>query len=261
MATRLTKLRIDEVSLCEKGANPGAMITLFKRDAPTEIEVPRDSDRYFGATGRGEAHTALWASYDNHRRALGPGRQATAFAQAWADLDDAGKQAIRDEEASTEAAKEAAAAAAEAERKKEMMKTMNNSKLEEIVKLAHQIQDGTIGNHADRASWYGAIKALAEEHREPGETAQMAFARVITKTADGKAMFAAYQGSAGTDYRPEPEAPTAILKADSAYMKLKKIAADLNADDPDLTDGTAFVKAFNENRELAELSKRESAFA
>jgi hypothetical protein len=263
MPTRLKKLRIDEVSICDVGANPHARITLFKRDTPTEIETPRDSDRYFGATGRGEAHTALWASYDNHRRALGPGRQATAFSQAWADLDDAGKQAIRDEEMATERAKQAAADAVEAERKKEMMKQMNNSKLEDIVKLAHDVDAGRMGHYADRAAWYGAITKAAETQRKQNESPQQSFARYITQDPDGKVMYRCYKTAAGSDYVPSEPEPAPVIKSDSAYGRLKKIAGDLCAENPGLTASAAFVKVFTDpaNRELAELSKRESAFA
>jgi hypothetical protein len=265
MATRLKKLRIDEVSLCDRGANPHARITLFKRDVPA-IETPKDSAPLeFNATGRGPAHDRLFESFDNHRRQMGPAQGRTAFQTAWAELTDDEKQEIRNEEAATEAAKLAAAAAAEKERQREMMKQMNNPKLQEIVKLAHQIQDGKIGNHADRASWYGAIKALAEEHREPGETAQRAFARVITKTVDGRAMFAAYQGSAGSDYVPPTPEPARVIKADSAYARLKKIASNLREERPELklTEAAAFLKVFTDpvNRELADLSKREQVFA
>jgi hypothetical protein len=263
MATKLRKLVINEISLVDKGANQHAYITLFKRDVP-KIETPKDSAPLeFNASGRGPAHDALWTSFDNYRRQMGPAQGRKAFETAWADLDDDEKDEIRAEEAATEAAKLAAAAAQEKERQKEMMKTVNDSKLEAVVKLAHQIQDGKIGNHADRASWYSALKALADEHREPHETAQMAFARVITKTIDGRAMFAAYQGSAGTDYVPPAPEPAPVVKSDSAYGRLKKIAGELCAENPGLTSSAAFVKVFTDpaNRELAELTKRESAFA
>jgi hypothetical protein len=263
MPTKLKKLRIDEISLVDRGANPHAFVTLFKRDAP-EIETPKDADPLnFNASGRGPAHDALWTSFDNYRRQMGPAQGRKAFETAWADLDDDEKDEIRAEEAATEAAKLAAAAAQEKERQKEMMKIVNDSKLEAVVKLAHQIQDGKIGNHADRASWYSALKALADEHREPHETAQMAFARVITKTIDGRAMFAAYQGSAGTDYVPPAPEPAPVVKSDSAYGRLKKIAGELCAENPGLTSSAAFVKVFTDpaNRELAELSKREQVFA
>src|SRR5664279_4825508 len=139
MATRLKKLRIDEVSICDVGANPHARITLFKRDVP-EIETPKDSAPLeFNARGRGPAHDALWTSFDNYRRQMGPAQGRKAFETAWADLTDDEKQTIRDEEVATEAARQAAAAAEQKEREREMMKTMNDSKLEDIVKLAHDV--------------------------------------------------------------------------------------------------------------------------
>ena len=150
MATKLRKLRIDEISLVDRGANPHAFITLFKRDTP--IETPQDSDRNFNASGRGPAHDKLFTAYDNYRRATGPAQAASAFQSAWADLTDDEKQQIRNEEAAVEAAKEAAEAAEQKEREREMAKQMNNSNLEEIVKLARDVDAGRMGNHADRAS-------------------------------------------------------------------------------------------------------------
>ena len=37
MPALLKKIRISEVSLCDRGANPHAFVTLFKRDTPAEI--------------------------------------------------------------------------------------------------------------------------------------------------------------------------------------------------------------------------------
>jgi len=263
MAKKLRNLVINEISLVDKGANQHAYITLFKRDAP-EIETPKDADPLnFNASGRGPMHDKLFTAYDNYRRGMGSAQASSAFQLAWDDLTDAEKQTIRDEEASTEAAKLAAAAAAEAERKKEMMKTMNDSKLEEIVKLAHDVDAGRMGHYADRASWYGAITKIAETQRKPNESSQQSFARFITEDADGKVMFKCYQTSAGSDYvAPAPE-PAPVIKADSAYGRLKKIAADLCAETPGLTSSAAFVKVFTDpaNRELAQRSKTESAFA
>jgi hypothetical protein len=205
----------------------------------------------------------LWTSYDNRRRALGPGRDPHAFAQAWDALADDEKDEIRAEEAATEAAKEDAAAAAEAERAKEMMKNMNDSKLEEIVKLAHQIQDGKIGHYADRASWYKAISKTAEAQRKPNESVHQSFARYVTESDDGKAMYRCYKTAAGSDYAPPAPEPAPVLKTDTAYFRLKKMASELCAETPSLTASAAFVKVFTDpaNRALAELSKRESAFA
>jgi hypothetical protein len=253
MATKLKRLRIDEISLVDKGANQHAYITLFKRDVP-KIETPKDSAPLeFNASGRGPAHDELWIAFDNYRRQMGPAQGRKAFETAWADLTDDEKQEIRNEEAATEAAKLAAAAAAEKERQREMMKQMN-SKLAAIVKLAHEVQDGKIGNHADRASWYSALKALAEEHREPGETAQMAFARVITKTVDGKAMFAAYQGSAGADYVP-PAPPVPVAKSNSANETIRKLADEMTSTDPSMSRLDALVKVHKERPDLSAAAK------
>jgi hypothetical protein len=266
MPTKLRKLRIDEVSICDVGANPHARITLFKRDAPKEIETPQDSDRNFNASGRGPMHDKLLIAYDNYRRAKVPGQASSAFQSAWDDLTDSEKDEIRAEEQSTEAAKEALAATEQKEREREMTKTMNDSKIEEIVKLAHDIDSGRMShNYADRAHWYRAIAKVAETQRKPNESTQQSFARFITQDPDGKVMYRCYKTAAGSDYVPPAPEPTPVIKADSAYARLKKIASDLREDKPDLklTEAAAFVKVFTDpaNRELAELSKRESAFA
>jgi hypothetical protein len=265
MVKKLRNLIISEVSLVGKGANPHAHILLCKRDDSDEIETPQDSDRNFNASGRGPMHDKLLISYDNYRRAMGPAQASRAFEMAWDDLTDSEKNEIRAEEQSTEAAREAAAAAEEKERAKDMMKTMNDdSKIQEVVKLAHDIDSGRMShNFADRASWYGAITKIAETQRKPNESSQQSFARFITEDADGKVMFKCYQTSAGSDYvAPAPE-PAPVIKADSAYGRLKKIAADLCAETPGLTSSAAFVKVFTDpaNRELAQRSKTESAFA
>jgi hypothetical protein len=265
MATKLRKLVINEISLVDRGANQHALVTLFKRDAPKEIETPRDSDRNFNATGRGPAHSRLLIAYDNYRRTMGPAQAHRAFETAWADLTDDEKQTIRDEEAATEAAKEAAAAAEQKEREREMMKTMNDSKLEDIVKLAHDVDAGRMGHYADRAAWYGAIAKAAETQRKPNESSQQSFARYVTEDVDGKAMYRCYKTAAGSDYVPPAPEPAPVIKADSAYGRLKKIASNLREARPELklTEAAAFLKVFTDpvNRELAELSKRESAFA
>jgi hypothetical protein len=265
MAKKLRNLFISEVSLVDKGANPHARIVLCKRDVP-EIQVPKDSAPLeFNASGRGPAHDALWNSFDNYRRQMGPAQGRTAFETAWAELDDDEKQQIRNEEVATEAARQAAADAAEAERKKEMMKQMNNSKLEEIVKLAHDVDAGRMGNHADRAAWYGAISKAAESQRKSNESSQQSFARYVTEDADGKAMYRCYKSAAGSDYVPPAPEPAPVIKADSAYGRLKKIASNLREARPELklTEAAAFLKVFTDpvNRELAELSKREQVFA
>ena len=93
--------------------------------------------------------------------------------------------------------------------------------------------------------------------RSPATRATLGFPLRVRFDAVG------YQGSAGTDYvAPEPE-PAPVIKVNSAYGRLKKIAGELCAETPGMTASAAFVKVFTDpaNREFAELSKRESAFA
>jgi hypothetical protein len=262
MPTKLRKLRIDEISLVDRGSNPHAMITLFKRDVPA-IETPQDSDRNFNASGRGPTHDKLFTAYDNYRRATGPAQASSAFQSAWDDLTDSEKDEIRAEEKATEAAKEAAAAAETKERERQMVKTMNDSKLEDIVKLAHDVDAGRMGNHADRAAWYGAISKAAETQRKPNESSQQSFARFITEDDDGKAMYRCLKSASGSDYVPPAPEPVPVIKTDSAYGRLRVMASQLCAETPGLTASAAFVKVFTDpaNRELADQSKRESAFA
>lgn len=130
----------------------------------------------------------------------------------------------------------------------------------EIVQLAKRINAGESGNHRSKAEWYRVTKVMAEEQRQAGETSEQAFARYVTATDDGKAMFGAYKSAGGPDFQPTP-APVVIAKTETAHAKLRKIATNLKAENPALTDGAAFLKAFTENRELAEQSKRENAFA
>jgi hypothetical protein len=131
----------------------------------------------------------------------------------------------------------------------------------EIISLAKSINAGTSGNHATKASWYEVMKRLAEQDRKSDQSSEQAFAAFI-QTPDGAELFKAHKSASGPDYQPEAvEVP--IVKVDSAYSRLKKIARDLCEENPDLTEGAAFLKVFTDpaNRELAELSKRESAFA
>jgi hypothetical protein len=254
MPTKLKRLRIDEISLVDKGANPHAMITLFKRNTPTEIETPQDSDRNFNASGRGPAHDKLLIAYDNYRRTMGSAQASSAFQSAWDDLTDDEKQTIRDEEAATEAAKLATAAAAEAERKKEMVKRMNDAKLEDIVKLAHDVDAGRMGNHADRANWYGAISKVAEMQRKSNESSQQSFTRYVTEDADGKAMYRCYKSASGSDYVP-PALAVPVAKVNSANELIRKAADELMAANPKLSKLDALVRVHNQRPDLSAAAK------
>ena len=227
-------------ALVDRGANQHAHVTLFKRDAK-EIETPRDAAPLeFNATGRGPAHDALWTAFDNHRRQMGPAQGSTAFQTAWAELTDDQKQTIRDEEMATEKVRQTAEAAAEAERKREMEK-MDLLKFDEVKKLARDVVDEKIGNHASRQQWYSAISKAAEAQRKPNETREMAFSRFVTGDADGKVMFKAMRGAAGNDYMPPtPAAP--VVKANSANEEIRKLADEMTGADPSLSRLDALIE-------------------
>ena len=253
MAKKLRNLVINEISLVDKGANQHAYITLFKRDAP-EIETPKDADPLnFNASGRGPMHDKLFTAYDNYRRGMGSAQASSAFQLAWDDLTDAEKQTIRDEEASTEAAKLAAAAAAEAERKREMEK-MDLLKFDEIKKLARDVVDEKIGNHASRHQWYSAISKAAETQRKPNETREMAFSRYATEDADGKVMFKAMRAAAGDDYVPQA-APVPVAKVNSANELIRKAADELMAANPKLSKLDALITVHNQRPDLSAAAK------
>lgn len=133
---------------------------------------------------------------------------------------------------------------------------------QEIVALAKRIVAGDSGNHRSKAEWYRVAKLVAEEQRQAGETAEQAFSRFVTETDDGRAVFAAYKNADGPDFQPTPK-PVVVAKADTAYSKLKKLAAELRDDQPDLTEHQAFAKIATDpkNRELLEQSKREPTSA
>jgi hypothetical protein len=252
MATKLRKLQINEVSLCDAGANEGARIMLFKRDIPSdEIEVPRDSDRHFGATGRGPAHDRLMVEYDNRRRSTA--YPDSAFRAAWDDLDPDEKQEVRNEEAAHAAAVQAAADGAQKE-------SQRMSDTDVLIKSAHAIACGDMENDLISASrWHAELRKMAAAVQAPGESIQQSVTRLVLTDPDAKALFKAAKTGTVDDVPPAPE-PARMLKKDSAYARLHDIGAGFIAADPSLTREQAFVKAFNENRELAELSKREQAF-
>jgi hypothetical protein len=103
------------------------------------------------------------------------------------------------------------------------------------------------------------MKRLAEQDRKSGQSSEQAFAAFI-QTPDGAELFRVHKSASGPSFEPVAvEVP--VIKADSAYARLKKIAGELCAENPDLTEGAAFLRVFTDlaNRELAELSKREQA--
>jgi hypothetical protein len=139
-----------------------------------------------------------------------------------------------------------------------LVKQGDGDALTNIVKLAHDIASGKCGNHATAAQWREAInKAAAREY--PERPAHAAFLKFVVEHDDGRAMFHAYKSAQGdVDGKPAP-----VIKADSAYAQLRKIADEMCRADTSLTRHTAIAKiaADPKHRELWERAKREQAFA
>jgi hypothetical protein len=258
MATRLTKLQINEVSLCSSGANPGAMIVLCKRDIPTdEIELPEEyDDSNFDASGRGPMHERLWTLYDDNRRSSNYAKPA--FQAAWDALTPDEKQTVRNEEAAHAAAVQAQTDAKQMESEKEMNKSDNG---ELMIKLAHGVMRTGIENTVRRSSWHRALRKLAAERQEPGEKIETAVARLVKSDKDARALFSASCTGVADDTAPAPVAPAAVLKSGTAYSELRKIADGIVSENPGMTRYQGFAKAYSQNPELAQRSKTEQAFA
>jgi hypothetical protein len=128
-----------------------------------------------------------------------------------------------------------------------------------IVKMAHDVAGGA-DNHVSRSNWYGVLKALAEQRRGPTESSAQAFTKFVTGDPDGRALFAAHRSASGPDFVPEQVTAAPVLKSDSAYAQLRKIADGLCAEDPSLSRYSAFAKAFDAHPDLAARAKVEQVF-
>jgi hypothetical protein len=129
----------------------------------------------------------------------------------------------------------------------------------EIVRLAKQINEGA-ANHRSKSDWYAVIQKLAGDQRRADETAEQSFTRYVTTESDGRELFAAYKSAGGPDYVPHEPEPAPVAKTDTAYSKLMRLADGIRAEQPELSQATAFAKAFIDpkNKALAEEAKREN---
>jgi hypothetical protein len=253
MATRLKKLQINEVSLCDRGANPGAMITLFKRDRPTEIEVPEEyEDPKFNASGKGPMHERLWTLYDDNRRSMNYAKPA--FQAAWADLTPDEKATIRDEEAAHTAAVAAAAVAEQQEAEKEMAK----SDTDILIRSARAIACGDFANDViSKSRWHLELRKYAGERRQDGETIEGSVLRLVKSgDRDARALFAAV-GTGVADDAPAA-APAPVVKVNLANLEIRKLADELMAADPELNKYSALLKVHATRPDLAAKAKAES---
>jgi hypothetical protein len=140
--------------------------------------------------------------------------------------------------------------------------TMDVTKLDQVVKLASDIDSGRItGNFATKSQWFLALKALAEETRLDGETPEQALAHYI-KTEEGHRVYKCYRSAPGEDYRPAAPAPApapVVKTADAAALKIAKIAADYRDADPSLSRSAALAAVRQNHPELWAQTKLEAA--
>jgi hypothetical protein len=140
------------------------------------------------------------------------------------------------------------AAVAPKERKTEM----DMNKLDDIKKLARDIDAGHIGNFASKHQWYTALQKASEADRKPHETKEQAFARYSTE-ADGRAMWKAMKGAAGHDFIPT--APEPVVMKNDANDTIRKLADQEMAADTSLTKLAALLKVHAEYPELVARAK------
>lgn len=134
---------------------------------------------------------------------------------------------------------------------------MNDSKLDQIIKLAGDIDAGRSGNHASKAQWYTSLQKFAEAQRKPDESSQQSLARVI-KDGDGRLLWRAYRAAGGADYAPPAPAPVQLVVKDSARIEIAKAADELIAANPDMSRSAALAKIWADRPELAARAKAEA---
>jgi hypothetical protein len=219
--------------------------------------APKDrDDQNFRAGGNGPATEKLWLAYDNNRRQM-PGRPQTAFAEAWAALDDNGKQMIRNEEAAAAAAREAAAAAEQKERERQMSSATIKAARAVFTKTETKVEETKM---LTRVELYADLRKRAIAQRRDGETNEDALARWIG-TVEGRRAFEKYKNAPGDDAAiAAPITPAPVAKLDGAYGEMRRIAEEMCKADPALTRHSAIAKiaADPRHRELWERAKRDA---
>jgi hypothetical protein len=114
-----------------------------------------------------------------------------------------------------------------------------------------------IAKHAptskSKSDWYQEIFKRSELQRPVGESQEVAFARYVTKSEEGRVLFNAHYHAPGPDWQP----PVKITKAEvphqtEAMTGLEKLAEEVRANNPKLTTAQAFSKALQtpEGQEL-----------
>jgi hypothetical protein len=268
MARKLTKLKITEVSSCDRAANPGARVVLMKRD-PVAAVLPRPEDRYAKPRGR----MNIWELQEEARRGtkqekklvknlvdiakrVVAGERIVAHTKDdyYKALEKGGAAIRKHDPALTEA--QGFAKFAESEDGKLLMKAMKLASLPPMANGASREPMMSIAP-IDATSAYEAMMRQARElmRRTPGMTEARAFAEVYSdpqnenlRAADKEHHFRRMiagnpaalpppAGSTGPGLRPDQE---------PSFRKLLKRARRLQKKHPGLSEAQAFEKVYVE---------------
>ncbi len=104
------------------------------------------------------------------------------------------------------------------------------------------------------------IASSAEKIRQQGETSAQAFTRYITKTDEGRKLFAIHKRATGSDYIPPAEQVQKIAAPSTPSLRrLQKLGDEVRKANPTLSVEQAFAEAYADpsNREIVMLEKRE----
>jgi hypothetical protein len=228
MPTKLTKLKIDEVSSVDDGANPGARIAIIKRDGSA---LEQHITKAFAAMQESAASIIESdASYDQQLDMLDE-----SFEQFESYLT-------------------------------KIIEHTNKQETNMDVTLDVAKMVAATGRPAplySKRDWYAEIQKRAEACKQEGESPAQAFSRFIQKNPEGRLLYEAYRRTPGA---VNGTGPSEVEKASTptplpSYTKLVAKGEELRKADPKLTKEQAFVKAYTDpaNRELVARYKREDA--
>jgi hypothetical protein len=112
-----------------------------------------------------------------------------------------------------------------------------------------------------KAEIHKLISELSENHREPGESSQQAYARFITRHPDGERLYECYKRAPGPSIVPAAAEVRKVVTAEgTALRQLNELATEL-AKREGTTEAQAFAKIYRDEcppaRALAAEERRE----
>lgn len=230
--TRLTALKINEVSLVDRGANPGAHITLFKRDATSD-----------GGTATSDAKEEVMA---------GTKKQDVAQPEVAAPAVETPAPVVE-----TPAVAPAPAADVTAEMEKRDREIADlRKRVADSEKIAKEERDARLTNEA--------IAKAAKEYPHAGTPEVLGpilkRARGNELTADDVAELERTLKAASEQLKTSAlfkEVGDGGAEKGGAREQLKQAAAELRKADPKLSEAQAITKAMNANPKLAAEARAE----